>query len=705
MQIEKCTIDRYGKLSEFSSSFATGINLIKGPNEAGKSTLVDALTDALFENPKSRKKDIKARTSWGYEKEFSISLDFEAEGASYTLTKDFESGDTKLLKKSSGETLDDRKRVDSLVSDSLGLSNKDLFLATSCIRQDEMARIASSPEAIKDRLEALITGGKEEALASKAIQKIEAHIKDIDYKGYKHKGRLQQLEVEKTDIEYELGKANREIESMKANRQKLRHIRDALAEVKEQLEVKAKQKTNAKRAAEATENVAFLEKRFGELSSRINNIKSSEKKVKELRDENLELPRIDRRDVTTAEEQSAQKRYLESKRDAAVHDLNVTAEKVEEAKPGVGITLMSIFSLVASLGLGFYWFKFTAMADMNFAIGAGVAFMLFIIFSVIWSSKSRACSEVKTRHQMKKVRVEELEEDLNACTVSVEAIIEKYDFTDVESLRESFEKHRELEKEIAAEVKRYEGYLEDKSLKELEDDLQQVTRNLAVENEKLRESSMYVMNPEDLAQLETDVTAMESRQTKLASELSTLERHLEFAESGIEHKASLEERLEEVETLTARKKRELTVFEKTRDLIEVSRKKVLTSTLQLLDDETSDILNKVTDGRYTQVKFHRQSLKFEVYSNDAGEWVAPEGNLSRGTIDQVYLAARLALVRIISEEKHPIIILDDPFVTFDEKRRKNAIDVIKRLADKYQIFLLTCHDHYDELTQNVTTLT
>jgi uncharacterized protein YhaN len=64
----------------------------------------------------------------------------------------------------------------------------------------------------------------------------------------------------------------------------------------------------------------------------------------------------------------------------------------------------------------------------------------------------------------------------------------------------------------------------------------------------------------------------------------------------------------------------------------------------------------------------------------------------------------LALVRIISEEKNPVIILDDPFVTFDEKRQRNALTVLKRFAERYQIFLLTCHDHYDGITDSVISL-
>jgi uncharacterized protein YhaN len=50
---------------------------------------------------------------------------------------------------------------------------------------------------------------------------------------------------------------------------------------------------------------------------------------------------------------------------------------------------------------------------------------------------------------------------------------------------------------------------------------------------------------------------------------------------------------------------------------------------------------------------------------------------------------------LISENKKPVVIMDDPFVTFDKHRRKNALKLLKSLSKKYQILLLTCHDFYD----------
>jgi DNA repair exonuclease SbcCD ATPase subunit len=704
MRIEKCQIDRYGKLDRFSSSFSPGLNLIKGPNEAGKSTLVDALTDALFENPKTRRKDVKARTSWGFEKDFEITLDFESEGLSYSLSKDFDTGSVTLLKKSTGETLDDRKRVNSIVSGGLGLSNRDIFLATSCIRQDEMARIANSPDAIKDRLEALITGGKEEALASKAIDRLAAQIKDLKKTGTKHKGQLQALEDRRTELAYDLEKAKREIGDVKQSRTRLKNVKTTLERLREEYGVKTTQRKNARLAIDIQETSAKLEERFTDLNSRTSNIKVSAETVEKLRTKIADLPKIEKADVRHADEQAAQRKYLDTKREECEQQVCELTEKIDLAKPGTALKLMSVLTLAGTGAFAYYWYRFTAMADANFLIGAGASLLLFILFSILWSKRSKSCAQGKAKFDLQKIRLEEIEEDLKENKVAIEAILGKYKFDDVELLNEKFEQRYELDKDIKSEVNRYEGYLGERTLKELEDELKIVTRDLAVENERFHEVKAYTISAEDFALLERAVDKIEKETGELESEEITLERQLDFAESGIEHQASLEERIEEIDIQIARKKHQLRVLETTQQYIETARKDVLKSTLQLLDDETSNILREVTDGKYSQVRFDRHSLKFEVYSNELDDWVDPESHLSRGTIDQLYLAARLALVRIISEEKNPVIILDDPFVTFDNDRRRNALKVLKRFAERYQIFLLTCHDHYDGITNSVITL-
>ena len=109
---------------------------------------------------------------------------------------------------------------------------------------------------------------------------------------------------------------------------------------------------------------------------------------------------------------------------------------------------------------------------------------------------------------------------------------------------------------------------------------------------------------------------------------------------------------------------------------------------------TSD-LSQITGGRYKEVQAD-DDLNLKVFSKDKGDWVlANSDELSRGTVDQLYLAARLALLDLIYCEAEPPLLLDDPFVKFDPQRRAQAVGLCKQIAEGRQVLLFTCHDDYD----------
>lgn len=67
--------------------------------------------------------------------------------------------------------------------------------------------------------------------------------------------------------------------------------------------------------------------------------------------------------------------------------------------------------------------------------------------------------------------------------------------------------------------------------------------------------------------------------------------------------------------------------------------------------------------------------------------------LSRGTAEQLYLSMRLALSEAVSGS-HPLpLLLDDLFVNFDEGRLVGALSVLRKVADRQQLIMMTCHEH------------
>nr|MBQ8890563.1 AAA family ATPase [Clostridia bacterium] len=82
---------------------------------------------------------------------------------------------------------------------------------------------------------------------------------------------------------------------------------------------------------------------------------------------------------------------------------------------------------------------------------------------------------------------------------------------------------------------------------------------------------------------------------------------------------------------------------------------------------------------------------FTVKKNERGEARA-ETSFSRGTRDLFSLAMRLALVDSLYEGELPFLILDDPFISLDDRRRKRAMELISAIAKERQIIYLTCSE-------------
>ena len=83
--------------------------------------------------------------------------------------------------------------------------------------------------------------------------------------------------------------------------------------------------------------------------------------------------------------------------------------------------------------------------------------------------------------------------------------------------------------------------------------------------------------------------------------------------------------------------------------------------------------------------------------------------MGAGTYDQIYLALRIALSGVVTDDKMPVL-LDDSFVRFDDERMTAALQFIKEdnsLGEIGQVIIFTCHKRMVsaakklEMTENV----
>src|SRR5699024_6313962 len=76
----------------------------------------------------------------------------------------------------------------------------------------------------------------------------------------------------------------------------------------------------------------------------------------------------------------------------------------------------------------------------------------------------------------------------------------------------------------------------------------------------------------------------------------------------------------------------------------------------------------------------------------------PADRLSAGTIDQLYLSLRFAMLDEISKEKVPII-LDEAFAYLDDERLKNILLFLNKEYSDRQIIIFNCTKREKELLE------
>jgi uncharacterized protein YhaN len=104
----------------------------------------------------------------------------------------------------------------------------------------------------------------------------------------------------------------------------------------------------------------------------------------------------------------------------------------------------------------------------------------------------------------------------------------------------------------------------------------------------------------------------------------------------------------------------------------------------------------ITNGRYPRIVAPPGETNVLVEPEE-GSVLTPE-QLSRGTVEQLYLALRFGLIEQFARASEPLpVVMDDILVNFDPKRAERAARAIGQLASRHQVLFFTCHPRIAEL--------
>jgi uncharacterized protein YhaN len=209
--------------------------------------------------------------------------------------------------------------------------------------------------------------------------------------------------------------------------------------------------------------------------------------------------------------------------------------------------------------------------------------------------------------------------------------------------------------------------------------------------------------PRARERLEVEVRDAEGQLERARDDESNARARVEQNPVDAEEVAALAERLAGwTEQLEALKRRERVYAHTLREIGAAEQSTMQRATRYLERRMVKDIA-RVTDGRYRRVRVDDSNLGIDVFSPEKDGWV-PVTDLSQGTLDVVYLAARLGLVRLVTGDRRPPLILDDPFVTLDDVRAPRALELLREVASDFQVIYLTTSDRYDALADRVVVL-
>jgi len=180
---------------------------------------------------------------------------------------------------------------------------------------------------------------------------------------------------------------------------------------------------------------------------------------------------------------------------------------------------------------------------------------------------------------------------------------------------------------------------------------------------------------------------------EISGESETLEKlswEKEHIQADLKEKLTmyenLQEQLEELEIISdglyqlEQKKLAVNIAEET---ITRLAKKMQSELKDILNEKSSKILAQITDQKYTSINIE-ETLKMSVQNGDR---MTDVERLSRGTLEQIYFAIRMAATDLLQKEEQPVI-LDDTFVYYDDERLKSTL---KWLAEnKKQVIIFTC---------------
>lgn len=719
---------KFGKLSGDSLAFSPGLNIIMAPNESGKSTWATFLRTMLY-GMQMDTQDKLGYTPWDgqdMEGEMVVRLSNQIVSLQRFREQNTQFGGFSAVNETVGGP------IPNLTGDNCGEflvgASEAVFLRTAFLGQGGSSTLSAVPE-LEKKMATLVTTGQDDISYSNAVEQINRWLSDRK-SGEEGTVPLLEQELEKlVDLERNILARHKELFELaykvQIEKNKITEIEEKLKlfhqEEMRELGMKfQKGKDSLELSQRSRLNLLQRRQKFGELPQKDQLVLLK----KELENVQALAPQIKEVEVGIRVMEDEQEEAEEKAKNSPLVGLSS-----EEALEKMGIDILTVNEVTAKMNK---W-KNSWWGGLTIALAAGVMVAMggyavpqyanlfglaggatFIIVGGMillggyssYMSKRKEVERILIEYQVEEWQDMEIFGQKYKRYLELSASLSRKIYTAHADLAVARREQADRHQEVLSDVKRFSPHVS--TLKDaiyavnqamdLDDQLE------IVEQEVTKAKDWYnhlkELGGDDSIPLE-EVALPEESKDLLLRNRAVLE---EKVNNLVEKKERAQEELGKLSTLAevtchkeltakqlAKAQQEHRAIAIAREGVARAHEKVRQRFYPELNNIAGEYFSKLTAGKYKALALTRE---FSAYATRSGSSEARNAaTLSQGTVDQIYLAVRLAVADLCltnGVETAPII-LDDALVSMDQGRMEQALDLLVELGQRRQILLFTCH--------------
>ncbi len=700
MRITHLSLRDLRRYRDLDVELASGLTVVRGPNESGKTTIQRAIELALTKKVTAASADLEILRSWDADPDARpvISLEFTDEDVEGThagrLEKAFRGPKGTVRFELDGQLITDPTLADQALAEVTGIPTEAFFRSTASVRHHEVADLDRDEATLRDRLQASISGA--DRGTSKAKKQLDRAIRDLQARGEKNPGRLKVAEET-------VARGTAEVEAGEAAIAQLEHDRDTLSAARER---RAAAETSLSERRSLLEKARQAERLTAERTAaqeRYERYRSAVTVTEELQQLANTHPSptplgVLRAAVERLRAVDGRIRELRAALEGEVEvSFDVAPEPTWRPLSRVSIVLVALGVIIAGGAFVVNRLDLAELGDLPLYAGVAIAGIGLVLAVVgFWLRRrdrlSRQLRDVEIDRRLR--GRSEMEAELRAAeqeTVHGLGQIGAADLPSAEDLLEHEDEHVARIATLTAQLEGLVGKEPSETLPKLRD---AAALEIEQKGHALEELGPIAREPRARERLEVEVKDQEAALERARDDEANARARVEANAVDAEHVATAAEQLAAWREQLAALQRRARVYETTLRSIEAAEQATMRTATRYLEKRMVVDLDRITGGRYRRVQVDDATLDVALFAPERGDWV-PVSQLSQGTLDLVYLAARLGLVRLVTGDRRPPLVMDDPFVTLDDVRATRAIAVLKDLARDFQVIYLTTSDRYD----------